>query len=152
MPLKKGHSPEIVSANIKELVKSGRKQKEAVAIALSSARQSRKMAEGGIVDEPAPRDIAELNTDALPDENAAEPEEHSEDELFASALRKAADGVGTVEMMAEGGLVDDDEEETAEGNLSLPEPQTDTGTEAPLSSLAIQAIADRKKKRKYGAV
>ena len=40
MPLKPGKSKVVVSQNISELVKSGRKPKQAVAIALSQARQS----------------------------------------------------------------------------------------------------------------
>ena len=42
MPLKKGKSKKVVSANIRELKASGRPQKQAVAIALSQARKSRK--------------------------------------------------------------------------------------------------------------
>ena len=39
-PLRKGKSKVIVSANIRELIHSGRKKKVAVAIALDTARKS----------------------------------------------------------------------------------------------------------------
>lgn len=49
MPMKKGHSPEIVSHNIKEMIKAGHPAKQAVAASLASARKYKKMAMGGMM-------------------------------------------------------------------------------------------------------
>lgn len=51
MPLIKGHSPEVVSSNVKELLRAGHPKSQAVAIALASKRKFKKMAEGGLVSE-----------------------------------------------------------------------------------------------------
>ncbi len=40
MPLKQGKSQKVVSANVKELIATGRKQSQAVAIALSQAHKA----------------------------------------------------------------------------------------------------------------
>jgi hypothetical protein len=50
MPLKKGHSQDVVNGNIRELVGSGYKPKQAVAIALSKARKYKKMSQGGVIE------------------------------------------------------------------------------------------------------
>lgn len=42
MPIKKGRSKKVVSSNIRELMSSGRPQKQAVAIALKSAGKAKK--------------------------------------------------------------------------------------------------------------
>jgi len=42
MPLKRGSSAKVVSANIRRLVHEGKPQKQAIAIAMSKAGRSRK--------------------------------------------------------------------------------------------------------------
>lgn len=42
MPLKKGSSKKVISSNIRTEIKSGRPQKQAIAIAMSKAKKTRK--------------------------------------------------------------------------------------------------------------
>jgi hypothetical protein len=49
VPLHKGHTHSVISTNVKELMRSGYKPKQSIAIALANARKYRKMADGGQV-------------------------------------------------------------------------------------------------------
>jgi len=58
MPLIKGHSQKVISENIKELIKSGHKPKQAIAAALANARKYKKMSDGGqVVEEGGMEDM-----------------------------------------------------------------------------------------------
>lgn len=59
MPMQKGSSQKVVSSNIKEMMKSGHPQRQAIAASLASARKYKKMAEGGMVDEDTFHDMQE---------------------------------------------------------------------------------------------
>jgi hypothetical protein len=50
MPLKQGSSQKTVSSNISELIHSGRPQKQAIAIALDTARRTKKEVGGGMAE------------------------------------------------------------------------------------------------------
>ena len=120
-PMRKGHSPEVVSHNVKELVKSGKKQKEAVAIALSAARKYKKMAQGGLVESPdfdedqdssndqdADRDQADIAEMGKFHENEiANPEAQDAERMFAKKLFEQSE---KREGYAMGGLVLDKED------------------------------------------
>ena len=46
MPLKKGYSRKVVSSNIRHSIRKGRPQKQAIAMALSTARKARSARRG----------------------------------------------------------------------------------------------------------
>lgn len=100
MPLMKGRSPQVVSSNIKELMKSGRPQKQAIAISLANQRKYKKMAEGGEVDAPK-------NPLGLPPDLPPNPINYPED---ASLY----DG-GEVQDVSHGGMEDMPTEEMGKG-------------------------------------
>ena len=142
MPLMKGHSPEVVHSNIKELIKSGRDPKQAIAIALANSRKSKMMAAGGMVeddDEMEPRDLYEINAAGVePSEAISNPEEIDEN---MDAVK-----------MAMGGMVQpmtSDEPMGAKPTESMPAMD---GDKMPMvSKEAMEALMRKKKNRRYGA-
>lgn len=161
MPLKNGHSQDVISGNIKELVKSGRPQKQAIAAALSMARKSKKMADGGLVDNdgnatPDPKEAEYRPELSNPD---AEYPERSIVELDQEADQAARKDVANQQSLADA-LNEADEEYFAEGGLVQPEyfaekglegnePKENNGPEEAMSSAVMSAIEASKKRRKF---
>jgi hypothetical protein len=137
MPLKKGHSQEVASSNIKELVRSGHEPKQAVAIALAEKRKYKKMAEGGIIeDEDSDEDlysgIPALQREAIDSPEIMNPVELEEANGFAEALRRNNMDKFFVENYAKGGFVEDM-----------------SGEEEPEEDLLKAALEENKKKRRF---
>jgi hypothetical protein len=137
----KGHSPEVVHSNIKELVRAGHDPKQAIAIALANSRKSKMMAEGGMVDDDndMPRDLYEINEAAVePPEDISNPEEIAEN----FDMTKMAMG-GMVQPMTS------DEPMGAKPTESMPAMD---GDKMPMvSKEAMEALMRKKKNRRYGA-
>lgn len=165
MPLKKGHAPEVVSYNIKEMMKAGHPQKQAIAAALASARKYKKMSEGGMVsndmdddvlsdnDENAMRTLGEIQAmgEYRPGEVANPHEQDEERELAMNLYKKSEEA----EMgYAMGGLVEP-EMDSPVGNK--PTEDMSGPTEEPmavekkamLSKEAMDALEMHKKKRRF---
>lgn len=110
---------ESVRSNVREMIKAGKKPKEAVAAALSMKRKSMKMADGGMVsddvdsdvssgyDENADRGLAELQAQGESRPNEVENPAYQEaDRMLAKALHQKSE---SAEMgYAMGGLVQPD--------------------------------------------
>lgn len=170
MPLKKGHSQEVISQNIKEMVAAGHDPKQAVAASLAHARKYRKMAEGGMVDfdddldegtnntEDAQRSLGELQAQgrSMP-QDVENPEMEEHDDHLAKALYDKSQSTDAL-MFAEGGLVEG-MADTDVGNM--PDEDMADSTEEPMSSEmmspmglsmdAQMALMERKKKRRYAS-
>lgn len=146
MPLKKGHSPEVVSSNVRDLVRSGRKPKEAIAIALMEKRKS-KMSEGGMVDADVNdeefRSLGELMIEGDQGEITS-PEEQEHRMGLAEALHKKSEDR---EYMSDGGLVEGD----SDGELGNKpdEKSMPSATSEPLSEEQKTAIMAKKMKGRF---
>lgn len=163
MPLKKGHSAEVVSANVKKMLGEGYPKKQAIAIALSSKRKYSKMAHGGMAldyddeansafDEEADRSIIEENELAKDPANLIGPEAHDMSFKLAKALQQAEE---KAEGYADGGTV------MQKGEDDTPKPHDEMKTEEamPKKEMAVvhmgltdaqkEAILNKKTKRKF---
>lgn len=142
MPLIKGHGKETVSLNIKEMIKSGHPQKQAVAAALAMARKSKKMYEGGAVPDYDDEVNSDMETEAVrglneireagafQENKIANPESQNYEAMLGRALQKKAE---SEELYSMGGLV--------EGEIDAPlgnKPTEDMAShsEEPMSELA----------------
>ncbi len=154
MPLKPGHSSDVISSNVKELIGSGRPKKQAVAIALSQARKH-KMSEGGMVDdfdedahsdldEGADRTIGELqDLGAYRPDVDANPESQDLHKELAKALFEKSEKEEL--NFSDGG-------EVLEPNPNQEIGDNPVGEMHPIeiSQEAKEALEERKKRRKYG--
>ena len=133
-------------AKVQKLMKEGYKPKQAVAMAISMARKEKKMADGGYVegsdgdlDQEHERSLAELTIqgDQPP---IANPEEMEAEIALAQNLHKESE---KQESYAMGGLVEADDGD------EKPEPVMSGGMAEPLSKEAMEAIAQKKKMRRF---
>lgn len=173
MPMKKGHSPEVVRQNVREMISAGHAPKQAIAAALSNARKYKKMADGGMVDmdddegmgtdnsEGAERSLGELNEQgAYHPEQVASPEQEEFSSHLAKALYKKSEEEGMMKY-ADGGLVEGDTYDNMEVANKPSEDMMDS-TEEPmsdepmkpsdhreLSEAAKMALMMRKKSRRF---
>lgn len=77
MPLQAGHSQDVITSNIKELMRSGKKPKQAIAIAIVEAQKHKKnLSTGGIVGTDG-ADTKDALTQALTDTNESAIESQS---------------------------------------------------------------------------
>ncbi len=167
MPLIKSGKKEAVGQNIKEMMKSGYKSKQAIAASLSNQRKYKMMAEGGMVDDDLDseheRSLYELMAqgDQMP---VASPEVEKEQMSLASKLHEEHEAM---EPYASGGLVEpmsgEEEPEVHAGVTSEPmsdEPMkpADVGHKVidgvpalmgALSEEAKKAIMEKKRKRMF---
>ncbi len=135
MPLKKGKSPEVVSANIRELVKSGRPQKQAIAIALA---KKRKYSSGGMVEDEEDshesiEDLMELGDQG----GVSNPEEQKEHMALCEKLMNHYAMGGLVQTKA-----DDAMQNIPDEKMSAPEEH------ASLSAEVMEALAKKKARRR----
>lgn len=161
MPMKMGHSPEIIGSNISEMIRAGHPKETAIAAALSSARKSKKMSEGGEVDfdKDENRSIDELNDMSQDYPDAIGPEEgHEEHEMLAKALFDKSEKEDGYAYGGEVAPVEDSKESNESSfemhKSDLAEPMQDESRAKAAGPMAIsdmerQALEERKKKRKY---
>ena len=105
MPLKKGKTSAVISANIKELIKAGHSQKQAIAIAMREAGKEKKLAAGGEVTPETPNPepktytlVGKTNTHFLVSDGGATPFKVARRGLSARTLQR-------ISHMAVGGVV-----------------------------------------------
>lgn len=105
MPLKMGHSSQVVGSNIKEMMKAGHPKMQAIAAAMSMKRKSKKMADGGeVTDQPSSSTYLGVDT-STPQAKAVQ---GSLNNAFGNPQPKAYGG--KIRKMADGGMVGSDEE------------------------------------------
>lgn len=140
MPLMKGHSQGVVSSNIKELVRSGRKPKQAIAMSLSNARKSRKMAEGGMIEEDEEMGSKNTHGDDGMSGEAVYPQDGNDQGLSENVLeaQSLAEGLQASRMKANDNSVSYEADDKVagvkmnKGGIVQPEQDTNVGNKPEL--------------------
>jgi hypothetical protein len=181
MPLMKGMKPAVVSHNIREMVKAGHPQKQAIAAALSMKRKAmKKMAAGGLVTHDDDEDGDEMSIVGYDELGKMDPD-GVENPAHQEAQRKLAQRLYERSEMegtgyAQGGLVqgpmdgmqgaepelDWIDDGTEEPMSSMPDKPAALGdaviegvpelSPSPLSAEAMKALKEKKMKRRYAMV
>lgn len=145
MPMKKGHGPEVVHYNVREMMRAGHPKMKAVAAAMASARKYKKMSDGGLVgddldegsssdfDENASTTLGERNILGMTHPNDVEnPEMQDAQRSLAKALFQKSEEE-EMQGYAMGGLVQPDHSDELLG--AKPSEDMMDSTEEPLSSM-----------------
>lgn len=156
MPLMKGHSHKAVKSNISEMIKSGHKPKQAIAAALASAR---KYAKGGMVEDDDLDSEHERGLFDMMEQADQPPIASPETEDMQMALAKKIQEKDMAEEYAMGGLIESEHDtpvgdkptEDMDGPMmeEEPMPMVHVSDSGGLTNEALQAIADRKKRRRF---
>lgn len=148
MAMKKGHGPEVVHYNVREMMRAGHPKMQAVAAAMASSRKYKKMSDGGLVgddmdegagsdfDENASTTLGERNILGMTHPNSVEsPEMQDAQKHLAKALFQKSEEE-EMQGYAMGGLVQPEYSDEPLG--AKPSENMESSSEEPMSSMPVK--------------